>query len=775
MAARRGAKIDLLPVIAIGATGEVRRDGRRAIKFAHADPEARKRLKHEAQTHALLERAGFPVPRLLASSPRTLTREWIDGRALTAKLSARIEAQVFALRIRLLDFEATNGLRFDFSPSNLLHTRRGIVLLDGGVRIAAPRFTSRTLSGFRREWRAWFRNPPRARLVPPRLPPSGKFHVETPVGVDRRARLAWLNEPLIKRLGLSHWPRELFLELAHWSTDASPTTTRPSTRYTDGVGMDLERGPRGDGRVIQLGELDTRQGRRHLSAKGIGATPLAWKGRAFHEDGRVSFPRTLWEVTVADELARLGFDTPEYLCVATSSATTVDNTKKKWPAAVGVRIASSAWRLGHLRRFPELASVLRLDSRRALNTFCDNLGHDIGRADALQIHCFNATPGNVRLDGHLIDYSTVRFMRHHLPHFRFLEGAWTINRTRAVWSQQAMLFAELLGASRKRALHRFLRAYHRGVFAGLAQIFGLDPRHFDERFTRLTLELRALRGDDEIRFEFFDQRVPGPRFDLFGKAPELMRALQRNHAAPWKILVRGRAGDDDIELATRWIDALKRLRTTRPARRWNELIRPFLEPEKLASLLYGRTKPRSLEAWKSKIANAALPEGHYTYARARELALERGHLELDTLGGRREVVVGLTQVISVNIARALRRTLGKRLVGVVVHGSRVIDRRELKRREPKLFTEGDLRNRGRDGVREFGPSRECSSDLDLKIFIRGKTNEALERRVSKALQSVGAWFPLGGTPRQRLIPSRHGDVTRAFRAWNGEPRFRELG
>lgn len=793
-------RADLLPLVARGATGEIRREGDVAVKVAHPLPEARVRLLDEVRLHRTLERAGFPIAPLLAfdARGRWLTRRWLDGRPLTREPSERDVRALFELRERCAEFEARHEVRVDFSPANLLRTAEGLFLIDGGPRLAAPRFRASSLEGFRREWRAWFANPPRPRLQPPRLPPSGRFHVEAPVGIDPRARVVWVNRPLLARLELP-WRDDQLLELAAFSTTAPSRTTRPATRYTDMVGLDLKRGPRGDGRVIHLGVVDTALGTRELSAKGVGPTPLAWKGRAFHEDGRVSFPRTLWEVTVADELARLGFDTPEYLCVGASSATTVDNTRKRWPAAVGVRLATGSWRLGHLRavmhdraRFEALrAHVLPGSPRVALERFSDALGFDVGRADALQIHCFNATPGNVRLDGHLIDYSTVRFMPHHLPHFRFLEGAWTINRTRAVWSQQAMLFAEVLctgGALPRRelkrwrsaALHRFLAAYRRGVIAGLARVFGFDPKSVHAgAFAEVTLALRAVRGDDTIHFRFFDQHVPGPRFDVLGRAPEVVSALRRGHTAPWKVMLRGdeaRLSNTERALAERWTAALAKVQPGAhlPTRRWSEVVRPFLEPERLAHVLYGRSKPNAFTGWK-RLMEAPLPEGRHGYAAARKLARERGHVELETLAGTREVVVGLTPSLLSRLRRALRRVLGTRLVGVVAHGSRVVERAELRRREPTLFTKGDLRSKGADGVREFGPSRAASSDLDLKIFVTPGPVDALERQVSQALSALGAWFPIGSTPRQRLLVTRSRDVTRAFRSWNGGPRFRLLG
>lgn len=794
---------DHLPLLGVGATAQVRRDGARVVKVAHASPEARARLRAEATLHRALSRRGLPVPELFAAhrEGRFLIRAFVEGSELGPAPSAKQLHALLALRVQLLEAEEALGTRLDFSPANLRWSRGRVVLIDCGERLAAPRFKATTAREFLAEWKRWHASPPKPGLRPALLPPSGRFHVETPVGRDAKAKLRWVNVPLLRKLAVP-WTEDALLELCAWSTTARPESARPATRYTDGVGLDLRTGPRGDGRAVSLGALPTARGPLDLMAKGVGPTPLAWKGRAFHEDGRVSFPRTLWEVTAADELARLGFDSPEYLCVASGSASTVDNTQREWPAAVGVRASPTHWRLGHLRavahdreRFRALARQVTGAPRAALDAFCDALGADVGRSDALQVHCFNATPGNVRLDGHFVDYSTVRFMRHHLPRFRFLEGAWTVNRTRAVWSQQALLFAEVLvdgGALpereraplRSRALGRFLRAYHRGAFAGFARVYGLDVKQVPPRlaraFVEATLAVRALRGDGEVRFELFQQRCAGPRFDLLGRAPEVVRGVQRGHVAPWRLMCLGEADAEARALAERWTKRLREVLRwqVRPARRWGELIRPWLEPEPLAVLLYGRSRPESFAAWKARIASSdGLPEGHHRYREAAALARTLGHVERVTFAGRSEVIVGLSPRLCSQLERALKRVLGPRLVGVVVHGSRVVERRELRRRAPRAFTHGDLRHKGGDGVREFGPSREASSDLDLKVFVRTlpKDAAALERRVARALAGLDAWFPIGSWPRQRLLFTRHRDVANAFRAWNGAEREAMLG
>ena len=83
-------------------------------------------------------------------------------------------------------------------------------------------------------------------------------------------------------------------------------------------------------------------------------------------------------------------------------------------------------------------------------------------------------------------------------------------------------------------------------------------------------------------------------------------------------------------------------------------------------------------------------------------------------------------------------------------------------------------------MREFGPSPALSSDLDLKVFVRGLTpakRDVLERELGHALAALGAWFPFSAhvPPRQRLISTTKPDVRSAFLSWNGAERRRTLG
>ncbi|MDP3499766.1 MAG: protein adenylyltransferase SelO family protein [Myxococcales bacterium] len=806
---------DSLPLVGIGQTAQVRRWRHLVVKVALPGPEARERLKEEVQLNALLVAAGVPVVELLAArrDGRALVRPFVDGQPMSdvTELRGAVLTQTFELSRRLAEVGDERSLRFDLAPANLMLSGGRVVLLDAGRRVAPSVLTAQTEAAFAKQWRALARRGPgKVRLRPFVVPPSGRFHVETPVGTDPRARVLWKNTALASRLGLSWSDAQLEL-LGRLSTKARPHTMQVATRYVDMIALDRKRGPRGDGRALLLGTFPSGE---ELSLKGCGPTPLAWKGRAFHEDGLVSFPRALWEVTVADELGRLGFDSPEYLAVFSTSHTTLDNTGRRWPAAAGLRVARTHWRLGHLRQWshrPEQLKVMlehvarhvvRPDFdatkpshvRAFVEQFAKNLGHDVGRTDAMQIHGFNPTPGNVRLDGHFIDYSTVRFLPQYFPDWRFLENFYRVRIYRLVWRRLVAMLVGVLDEGQvsapalSLALRWFDAAYVDGFFAGLSPFLGLKTtasRPDKRRFVALTQRLRELRRGDDVTFPYWKQTVPGPRFDVLGKAPELLAAIERRHRAPWQVL----QVDDEVlpareaQLAKRWCAALEVVRRSGfPGRRWSEVIRPFLEPERLAALLYGRSTPRAFSEWKRLISTSRhLPEGRHPARRAKRLAEGLGHVVLPGVDARfSERVVGLTPELLEGVHEVLTRVVGRFLVGCVAHGSRVMDRAAVARVDPRSLEGNDLRVRRDEGVREFGPSAALSSDLDLKVFVRGLAapkRAALELELGHALASLGAWFPFSAhvPPRQRLISTRKPDVRSAFLSWNGAERRRTLG
>lgn len=803
---------DDLPRLGVGRTGQVLRAGRLVVKVALPGPEARARLLEEVELSRRLTRARIATPRIHAfrRDGRALVRAFVDGECLAARatLTGPVLDAVFGFCRRVRALEETVPLRFDLSPSNLFLTKAGIVLLDAGRRVAPSVLTADTPSALARQWREHLRRRERPRLTPFVPPPSGRFHVDTKVGTDPKATLLWRNVGLEARLGV-RWTDGQLEELGALSTLAPPTSTRVATRYVDMLALDRKRGPKGDGRALLLGHVAGKE----VSLKGCGPTPLAWKGRAFHEDGFVSFPRALWEVTVADELARLGFDVPEYLAVFSTGHTTKDNTGKRWPAASGLRVASTHWRLGHLRAWTHRPEQLRVmldqvgrqlgapsfshrrarDVRGFVARFATALGHDAGRTDALQIHGFNPTPGNVRLDGHFVDFSTVRFLSEYLPDWRFLENTYAVRLHRLVWRRLVTMLVRVLEEGGVQtppvatALRWYDRAFRRGFLAGLEAFFGplRGPARARRSFMDLTVRLRALRREATSRSAFWRQAVPAPRFDVLGKAPLVVSALERGHREPWRVLL---VEDEAVPareaaLAARWVESLRAVRRRGAVtRKWSQVIRPFLEPERLARLLYGQSTPRRFEGWRRLISTSRhLPEGRHHFRTAKRLAVRLGHVSLPSLdGAREEVVIGLTPELLEGLRASLERVLGAALVGCVAHGSRVMDRAELARVAPRDFVGNDLRVRRWEGVREFGPLPGVSSDLDLKVFVRplpSLRSLQLERQLGEALASLGAWFPFSGhvPPRQRVLETTARDVVTAFRRWNGRARRDALG
>ncbi len=814
------SELDALPWLGEGATGQLRRRGRLVFKVAHPAAAARERLKAEAHWHRALEREGVPVPAFVGFRRAVLVRAFVPGRTLAGRTPSRtVLERLFALHRRLVELGERWGVRFDFTPSNLVLVRGRPVLLDAGPRAAPPRFRAESFAAFVREWKEAVhqRRPAARKLLPFGQPPSGRFHIEVPLGPDPRARVLWRNVSALGRLGLPWRDAELRSLGAFTTRPARATTTGVATRYVDMIKLDRRNGPRGDGRAVTLGVVATDDGPRDVQLKGLGPTPLAYDGVPFHEDGRVSFPRTLWEVTVADELARLGFDVPEYLAVLSAGATTVDNTHRRWPAAVGVRVARTFVRLGHLRRFSNRPSAARalLDDfgrrnvgpdfdgdrpahrRRVLAKFSHALGFDVGRSDALHAFCFNPTPGNVRLDGHPLDYSTVRFQRHYAPDFKFLEHRYAVRIHRLVWRRLVALAVDVFGEARlldapqaqvlTRETRRYERAYRDGFFAGL-NAFLCAPAHVGTRRQRDALvrawqALRALRGGHELDFAYWKQRCAGPRFDVVGRLPTYVRALRRGVSEPERALVLEDRPLQRAEqrVAARFASALAPfLRTGQAVKRWDQVLRPFVECEALAELLYRRSTPDQFDRWKELMATGRhLPFGTHDYAKARVWARRLGHVELPSLEGGSEYVVGLTPEGLAGLRRVLRRVLGARLLGAIAHGSRVMERGELRARLGAAFVE--VEKRGARGVREGGPSAEHSSDLDLKVFVRGPISKAtqrtLELKLGRALRTLELWLPLAATepPRQRLIVTASADVRRAFVRWNGRARQRTLG
>jgi uncharacterized protein YdiU (UPF0061 family) len=658
----------------------------------------------------------IPLPRLLASAPdgSAFVRPWVTGTLVASWLlhgEGRVPAAVLdALRdlhVAVETLRLESGITLDFSPGNICVDGRGAPhLIDGGERKDPSPFFGVHPSDLEDALRAWV--PWRAALdarqaVRPMLfPPSGRLHVDVDVGHVRDARLLWVNRPLLRRRGLGLSDARLHA-LSTWATHAPPQRTLPATRYQDAP----EKGQAlGDGRALYVGETEAADGQPlELMLKGCGPTPLRWSGVEFHEDGFVSFNRTLWETSVCDELSRLGFETPEVAAIAETGKTTVDNTRIRWPAAAALRLSSSHLRVGHVVRFDDdsdaMAALLRYAGRRLvrpdfklerpshlegwLRRFAARFGHNVGRSDVLQVHCFNPTLGNIRLDGNLLDFSTVRFHRWYLPDFRYMNDR---RRIKEHGSALRVHVTALLSALHRggvldkrradrltaRALRDFDAGFVHGFVDGLCEWLGLDdetrvPRRGARarRLVEATRALRMPRADDKVQLRFWKQSPAAPLFDLAGQLPEWLDALREGRAHSWEALrspfvgaIDRRSADAGERFLRASLDVIgpEVLSEARP-RRWSELIRPFMEPEALAHLCYERSTPDDFARWRRLLSSSArLPRGRYPVAAARARAAHLGHVAAED-----RVVVGLTPQLRDGIIEAID--------GVLPEGARI--------------------------------------------------------------------------------------------------------
>lgn len=829
--------VDLWPLLGAGRVGQVRGLGTLAVKVAHGDARSIASLQEERVHLARLQDPawGVAVPRLWGwrNNGTALLRDRVQGTPLLAllqdgPLKDTALGHLWNLLRAVLAYRERWGVMLDFTPPNLCLGAGGFVLVDAGLRRAPSPFVTldgpAALAGALQRYLRWRTQRGRAELLPTVLPPSGFMHVGVPVGAVRGAKVLWRNTALMGELALP-WTDTQLLGFCNLATHArSKTTLRPATRYQDTPTL----GPAaalGDGRSIHLGQLEGgAHGRRDVMLKGCGRTPLAWKGHRYHQDGFVSFPRTLWETSVCEELARLGFETPRVLAVLSTGKSTVDNTKRRWPAAAAVRVADTQLRLGHLVRWSGDrahlhaalhhvgTTTLRADFnprnathlRALLDRFAQNLGTNAGRSDALNIHGFNPTLGNVRVDGHFIDFSTVRFFRHHLPDFRYLNMERRVASHAAVWRTFVVAMARVLGAAdvwepgssaraRSAALLRYNRAYRDAFLGGVAMFLGLGPDWMAglsslqrRSLVKHTQALRALRCGAHVDLAFWKQRCAAPLFDLEGQAPALMHAWRRHEKEPWRALLSEFSEDavptGAARVAARWEAAVRStldagaLASAAP-RAWHHVVRPDMEAEALADLCYARSTPEDHEAWSLSMAAARhLPPGQHTQEQARAYARRLVHVRLaGVLPHHHERVAGLTPELHRAMVSVFRNVLGSRLVGVVAHGSRVMTWDAVRRTGHR-----QKRAKGRH-LREGGPDPAVSSDLDLKVFVRagwsGLEKEATERALGQALAALPAWFPLGAhrPPRQRILVTGQANVRAAFFRYNGAERMRLQG
>jgi len=817
--------LDRLPLIGVGFSARVLGWGPYAVKVAHPNRRARnfnilKREPGIAKLYAVaadrtaLVRQLFRIP--------TLYQLLLEG---NGEIPDRAFEGVWPLYQLSEELRTEQELRLDFSPSNVFvdQGRGRAFLADLGLRLDPPLYPDHSSAELRQalssypEWRARLDAP--GRLRPFLLPPSGRFHAEVQTGRAPGARLLWVNEGLQLRMGVD-WSKSRIELMGSWATHAPEKKTEHlSSRYQDAPGTGAEHA-QGDGRVIYLGTVEGgAYGQRELMLKGCGPTPLAWHRHEFHCDGFVSFQRTLWETSICDELRVQGFETPEVLALNHTGRTTVDNTRIEWPAAAAIRVCDTHFRLGHLHRWVKQPGALKalcqqmgrlvlradFDPERpghlvelVLN-FAHNLGYDTGRSDALNIHCFNPTMGNLRVDGHFIDFSTIRFHRHYVPDYIYLDGKRRVREHRAVLRRHVASFAGLLQQAglltkpqvqrlTRRGLRLFDDRYDDGYLDGLGRFLGYSDLELRPGQRKIlvseTVHLRALRASAELDFPFWKQRHPAPLFDLEGQAPEFVRAWSRGEPQPWRALrseFYGEVTPFAKHVATSWLDLIERaipprsLRALRP-RRFEEIVRPFMEVNSLAELCYHRSTPDEFTEWKRLIATSRhLPEGRYTYLESRSEALRLGHVVLSGVRPHRyEVVVGVTEELHEAICDLLDDAFGDRLLGGVATGMRVMTRARLRQACPGV----DGVPAGGDRVKELGLHPRHSSPLDLRAFVRSgelpRPRHEIELELGAKLLALGARFPLTrfDPPRLPVYQTDSHDLPAALAEYTAVPRGR---
>ena len=636
---------DRLPILGVGLAAQTRAWGRYAVKIAHPGAQKRVQLKEEVENLELARAfKALGAPRLYGHDDGALVRARLPGEIGVCGLEDQLLLMIDADR----RFADLHGRHLDISPANVVAHRGRLRLFDLGTRLDPPLFRSVTTRADLDRALARYRDRRAPPIAPIAWPPSGACHVEVDVGEARGgAKLLWANRRAIGRLKLEINDADLMRFGASSTLSDEKRGTLVATRYQDSPAIGAGHA-QGDGRALWLGrhrDLD-------LVVKGTGPTPLIWKGNKYHEDGLVSFQRTLWETTVCDELARIGITTPEVLALYDAGATTIDNTDIEWPAAMALRAAGTQLRLGHLMRFQDepraqasLLEVAGIDVakvsqvRAFIRAFSENLGHDTGLTDALNVHCFNPTVGNVRVDGHFIDFSTVRFFDRYLPDFRYMNATRAVKEHRAAWRQMVTFMVDALKgvSSLQRELRAFDRAYERGYVDGLLRYLGAPRAHVDRRadLVRIVRRARALRSTTTKRFPFWKQEVPAPLIVV-------EKNLARYHDTPrWTSLV------DDARSITRQEERALDMFDDRVAglvaapQTHATLFRPFVEPERLAELCYHRSRPDRFDDWKVLMASRrehegrgfALVDSPEGRVRCRGLSEEMAHALANDIGG----------------------------------------------------------------------------------------------------------------------------------------------
>lgn len=506
-----------------------------AVKVAHRSPTARARLLLEAKRLRTLSESLAPLrtPRLFATRDdgRAFARTFVDlPRADTQPLTTWMKPLLLQASLRV-DALWNDGVRIDFSPSNIFvdDKHRSLVFVDLGERLAPPVLGQLSPSNLESKWALACQST--ASVSQSILPVApllhAEAHVEVGLGRLERPQFAWVNRRVLDALPSSDprgWSALALRNAFAFDVEEDTPSTRffTATRYQDGPDVSPS-SAKGDGRVVHVGASLSRppSRRQELSLKGCGPTGLQWTDNPFHEDGRVSLGRSLWEASISDELDRLQFQVPRVAAVFENGRSTVDNSGLSLNAATSVRVSETHLRIGHLSRAVTLwkAALETSDSLQVEKAFAhwhhlvetagqrihrddfsvDKVTHvrewalhfaaifgaNVGRTDIWNIHCFNPTLGNILLSGNLIDFSTVRFFRYYAPTFRYMNEGRQVREHRSAFRQFVSVFVKLFeplirGRTfirlRAAALRTFDHAYDQAFLQGLGAYLGAACR-----------------------------------------------------------------------------------------------------------------------------------------------------------------------------------------------------------------------------------------------------------------------------------------------------------
>jgi len=152
---------------------------------------------------------------------------------------------------------------------------------------------------------------------------------------------------LAAELGLGDWlDSDEALQLL--AGNALPPHGEPFASVYSGHQFGQWAGQLGDGRALQLGELDTPAGLQELQLKGAGLTPYSRMG-----DGRAVLRSSIREFLCSEAMHALGIPTTRALSVIGSPA--LVRREEVETAAVVARVAPSFLRFGHFEHFAHTA------------------------------------------------------------------------------------------------------------------------------------------------------------------------------------------------------------------------------------------------------------------------------------------------------------------------------------------------------------------------------------------------------------------------------------